>query len=320
MKQEIININNINKKNLKNEKGITLIVLVITIVILLILAGIALIQLTGEEGIITKAKQAKKIQIEVEMKEQLILAISELQIEKLGKATLEDITQEWIENKITQYENTITNNPSIINEKYVKMKKEGIIKEFIIDEKLNVIEKGAEVLQQYEIGQYVKYDINGYTNWIIAGESDNGQIMLVSVGSTEIYKLNGASYNEYCLKLDEYCNENYVDTKFATKSESYSTAKNIKTTNSLVYYGEIDERTSEIDNGEYYYWFFDNNVPHASGVQVINFQDKTKSYVVNGRSCHVRPVIYLRYGIKYKNGDGTKENPYELVENSGKEI
>lgn len=44
----------------KNNKGITLLVLVITIIILLILAGITISALTGENGLISRTKQAKE--------------------------------------------------------------------------------------------------------------------------------------------------------------------------------------------------------------------------------------------------------------------
>ena len=42
----------------KREKGITLIALVITIVILLILAGVSLNLVVGNEGILTRSKEA----------------------------------------------------------------------------------------------------------------------------------------------------------------------------------------------------------------------------------------------------------------------
>lgn len=47
-------------KKQKKEKGITLIALVVTIVVLLILAGVAISMLTGDNGIITNAKNAKE--------------------------------------------------------------------------------------------------------------------------------------------------------------------------------------------------------------------------------------------------------------------
>ncbi len=44
---------------IKNTKGITLISLVITIIILLILAGVSIATLTGDNGLLNKAKNAK---------------------------------------------------------------------------------------------------------------------------------------------------------------------------------------------------------------------------------------------------------------------
>ena len=49
-------MNSIRKKN----KGITLIALVITIVVLLILAGITIAALSGDNGILTRAREAKE--------------------------------------------------------------------------------------------------------------------------------------------------------------------------------------------------------------------------------------------------------------------
>ena len=45
---------------MKNQKGITLVSLVITIIVLIILAGISINILLGDNGIITKAQQAKE--------------------------------------------------------------------------------------------------------------------------------------------------------------------------------------------------------------------------------------------------------------------
>ena len=44
---------------MKNSKGITLIALVITIIVLLILAGVSIAMLTGNNGILTRANDAK---------------------------------------------------------------------------------------------------------------------------------------------------------------------------------------------------------------------------------------------------------------------
>ena len=56
------------------EKGIMLIALVITIIILLILASVTVATLTGDNGIITKAMEARQKTEEAELDEQLKLA------------------------------------------------------------------------------------------------------------------------------------------------------------------------------------------------------------------------------------------------------
>lgn len=48
------------KEKLKQKKGITLIALVITIIVLLILAGVSIAMLTGQNGILTQAQNAKE--------------------------------------------------------------------------------------------------------------------------------------------------------------------------------------------------------------------------------------------------------------------
>ena len=46
---------------MRKQKGITLIALVITIIVILILAGVTVATLTGDNGILTKAGQAKPL-------------------------------------------------------------------------------------------------------------------------------------------------------------------------------------------------------------------------------------------------------------------
>ncbi len=50
----------LQKQEVKENNGITLIVLVITIIVLLILAGVSIAMLTGENGILNQAQEAKK--------------------------------------------------------------------------------------------------------------------------------------------------------------------------------------------------------------------------------------------------------------------
>lgn len=61
----------------KCTKGITLIALIITIIVLLILAGVSIAMLTGQNGIVTQAQNAKQITEISQIKE-------EWDVEKLG--------------------------------------------------------------------------------------------------------------------------------------------------------------------------------------------------------------------------------------------
>ena len=65
---------------MKRNKGITLIALVITIIVLLILAGVAISMLSGENGILKKAAEAKTKTEETQDIENKILASTELQM------------------------------------------------------------------------------------------------------------------------------------------------------------------------------------------------------------------------------------------------
>ena len=59
------------KQRKKAERGITLIALVITIIVLLILAGVTIATLTGENGILTRASDAKEQTEIAEVKERV---------------------------------------------------------------------------------------------------------------------------------------------------------------------------------------------------------------------------------------------------------
>ena len=65
------------KKLSKKINGITLIALIITIIVLLILAGVSIAMLTGQNGILTQAQNAKQITEIAKIKE-------DWDVEKLG--------------------------------------------------------------------------------------------------------------------------------------------------------------------------------------------------------------------------------------------
>ena len=97
-KQENRKVREVMKKRLKDKKGITLIALVITIIVLLILAGVAISMLSGDNGILNRATQAKD---ETEIKgilEKIQLAVTASMLNK--DATIEENT---LDKELTDY-------------------------------------------------------------------------------------------------------------------------------------------------------------------------------------------------------------------------
>ncbi len=78
---------NKNEKKEKHNMGITLIALVITIIVLLILAGVSIATLTGENGILTQAQNAKNETEEAEAQEREVLENQNSLIENILNGT-----------------------------------------------------------------------------------------------------------------------------------------------------------------------------------------------------------------------------------------
>ncbi len=106
------------KETQKQEKGITLIALVLTIIILILLAGVAIATLTGDNGILTRAQEAKEITKRAEIEEQIRLAKLSAKIKKEGgEISVNDILQELISQGV-KYQKGEAENEIIIEGKY----------------------------------------------------------------------------------------------------------------------------------------------------------------------------------------------------------
>ena len=105
-------------ENLRRNKGITLVALVITIIVLLILAGIAIVALTGDNGLLVRAKQAKNNTLEAQNAENATLGDYENTInEILNGATRENATKINYIDKIVATKNETSNYQSVSNSK-----------------------------------------------------------------------------------------------------------------------------------------------------------------------------------------------------------
>lgn len=158
-------------KRYRREKGITLIALIITIVILLILAGIG-IQAITQIGLFDKVKHTSKVQQEAEMKENLILALNNLQIEKEGKATLNDLTQEWIETELKEYNPYIEEDT--LENKLIVMTKSSFVGKFLVNQNMDIInvEYNTDKVNYVQDGLLLHYDATNNTE---NGHDSNAQ-------------------------------------------------------------------------------------------------------------------------------------------------
>lgn len=77
---------------IKNEKGITLIALIITIILMLILAGVVISLTIGNNGLIEKTKYAVEENRKAEIKEEIEIAILDIQSELQAQKQPKDLT------------------------------------------------------------------------------------------------------------------------------------------------------------------------------------------------------------------------------------
>ena len=88
-------------KKIRNQKGVTLVALVVTIIVLIILAGININLLLGENGLITKAQEAKKQQKIAEIKEKISLELASAETDAIIRN--ESLEEEQLNDIVSKY-------------------------------------------------------------------------------------------------------------------------------------------------------------------------------------------------------------------------
>ena len=146
------------KKMLKNKNGITLMALVVTIIILLILAGISIGMLSGDNGILGQAGNAKTQTDIAEEKEIIDLAV----VHAMGKSKYGDIDEISFTNELEKNNATVTKSGS----KYKVAFSSG--RQYTVDSDGNVKEKNPnamEISELYENGNtYFGWDVINYAD------------------------------------------------------------------------------------------------------------------------------------------------------------
>ena len=93
---------------LKNEKGITLVALVVTIVVLIILAGISINLAVGNNGIVSKAKQAKEMQEMSDLHDRLELIRGKVALDNDAQVTWDKYKAELIKENVITDDSDVT--------------------------------------------------------------------------------------------------------------------------------------------------------------------------------------------------------------------
>ena len=162
----------------KNEIGITLIALVITIIVLLILAGVSIVMLTGDNGILKQATEAK-VQTDIgEQTEKIKLAVTDA---KITNEEYQELNFENLRNAIAKQFGNVAE---------VTANADGTFLVKIKDRTYNIFSDGtlylkdpsnfASLITPQNYGEKVKYSANGVTDWKIFDNDGNNVFLIAS--------------------------------------------------------------------------------------------------------------------------------------------
>ncbi len=201
-------------------KGITLIALVITIIVLLILAGVTIVTLTEDKGILTKAVEAKEKTKTAAETEERTLELLEKQLDEKGEITVSGLkVGDYIE-----YGDKLTPQTYLTN-------------------------TNEEPNTGYETSQAFNTDTS--TLWRIINKKDNGDVEIVAVnntlssdGTTGLYFKGENGFLNAETILDNLCSKLY-------SNPAYGTARSIDVDDINNLTG-FNPETSEWEGKDYY--------------------------------------------------------------------
>ena len=146
----------------KQKKGITLIALVITIIVLLILAGISIGMLSGDNGLLKIAEQAKKDTVVGEEKEQVELAYLSAAVKNLRANVTAKNLQDELDASVGENKTTVTGT-SILKIKFEDTQNEYILSRDGKVEKKNSNPNALKISELNEnASMYFGWDVINY--------------------------------------------------------------------------------------------------------------------------------------------------------------
>ncbi len=316
---------------IQKSKGITLIALVITIIVLLILAGVSIATLGGENGIISRARKAKTTTEEKQAEEEAVLLVNEYEMYKkmcetegkepnIGEFLEKNYKDKYkVEDGKYKIETESGENLEIDDKGNVKLKDDDNVSYSLLASKVKVgdfvnYDAGnwsstadkpnsqgqfggytSETSKNASITPYSNYANTYSGGWRVLSVSDN-IVTIVHAGTPVSYYhnyTNGGHANETVNKLNTFCNNNFVNNKYASSSRSIRKS----------------DSSSVLQTGSYY-WFADvqnnNNVWNWDPVSATGQYAGSPKSAFQG-SFGVRPVVVLKAEVKTT---GTASNGY----------
>ena len=233
---------NLKIKKQENEKGITLIALVVTIIVLIILAGISINLVLGDNGIITKAREAKNKYLKSANEEQV------------GLYELDKTIEDNISNKeyyVCYFEKALILIKNGISLKDVKSEEE-LISYITNFQNAYMIETNQE---RVDISSHIRsQEINGkLVSSLLFDNPDacgrNIKVILVKDGTEYSVDINIPEYEVHIWKGMSYTEDditrNYIEVGlFSNREEKYESIQKAY----IAYENQRIEITESIDN------------------------------------------------------------------------
>lgn len=212
-------------KKIASNKAITLIALVITIIILLILAGITIATLTGENGILTKSKNASEETNKQTATEIINLKITTAQINTYAKEqrmpTLQEVANTFCKDNEIEY--------------VVLESKVSSLNEIDIQGHNSFFTKLNEYPYEFEINSSLQLaSINGVK---LSKIPEDDEDKIISMTKSELQELINISINN---SLKNYSTTKEINEEYATREELNTIKENKSTVPTLDWNSKID--------------------------------------------------------------------------------
>lgn len=143
--------------------------------------------------------------------------------------------------------------------------------------------------------------------WLAYGVEDEEYTLLAHAGIVAIFMPNGNIDEKYIEKMNNFCNENFVNPDFALDANCIE----VTTFRQLASVGMLSAEIADIGAN---YWFancsngsFEYYDCSGEGrISRLTRLDKTKHIF------GIRPIVRLRSDVVVTKGDGTKGNPFQI--------